>query len=142
MGFTANLVTLDFGAPAIAAALFVLGMSRVGEPHRRRLNAMLAAGASGVYMSGGGFGVWELIYPAIAMPLAYLGLGSYRFIGLAWLTHSAWDIAHHVWGHPIWPFMPTSSFGCLIFDAGIAMWFVAGAPAAATRQLGIRELGN
>jgi hypothetical protein len=25
--------------------------------------------------------------------------------------------------------MPTSSFGCLIFDSLIAIWFLAGAPA-------------
>jgi hypothetical protein len=42
--------------------------------------------------------------------------------------HSAWDLVHHFWGHPIWPFMPTSSFGCMIFDALIAVWFLAGAP--------------
>jgi hypothetical protein len=31
----------------------------------------------------------------------------------------------------IWPFMSTSSFGCLIFDSLIAIWFLAGAPAYA-----------
>jgi hypothetical protein len=34
--------------------------------------------------------------------------------------------------------MPTSSFGCLIFDSLIAFWFLAGAPArlpAATRAV-------
>ncbi|HYX81526.1 MAG TPA: DUF6010 family protein, partial [Gemmatimonadales bacterium] len=67
-------------------------------------------------------------YPAAATPVAYLGLRSYRFIGVGWLVHSCWDIVHHVWGNPIWPFMPTSSFGCTVFDAGIALWFVAGAP--------------
>jgi Family of unknown function (DUF6010) len=113
--------------PAIGAALFVVGMSRVPEPMRRRLNAILVAGACGAYLNGG-FGVWELLYPIIAMPAAYLGLGSYRYIGLAWLMHAAWDLPHHLWGRPIWPFMPTSSFGCMIFDALIAVWFLAGAP--------------
>ena len=75
-----------------------------------------------------GFGLWELIYPVIVTPVAYLGLRSYKFIGIAWLLHSAWDIAHHFWGNPIWPFMPTSSFSCMIFDALIAVWFLAGAP--------------
>jgi len=42
--------------------------------------------------------------------------------------HSAWDLVHHLYGNPIWPFMPTSSFGCLVFDALIALWFLAGAP--------------
>ena len=31
------------------------------------------------------------------------------------------------------PFMATSSFGCLIFDAAIAAWFIAGAPAIPRR---------
>jgi uncharacterized protein DUF6010 len=84
-----------------------------------------------VYLSGG-FGPWELLYPAIAAPVAYLGLRSHRFIGIAWLMHSCWDLAHHVWGNPIWPFMPTSSFGCMIFDALIAVWFLAGAPSILT----------
>lgn len=44
--------------------------------------------------------------------------------------HSAWDALHHVYGNAIWPFMPTSSFGCLIFDALIAIWFLAGAPSS------------
>jgi len=30
-------------------------------------------------------------------------------------------------GNPIWPFMPTSSWGCMIFDSLIALWFLAGA---------------
>jgi hypothetical protein len=47
--------------------------------------------------------------------------------------HAAWDVPHHLWGHPIWPFMPTSSFGCVIFDTLIAIWFLAGAPSWLTR---------
>jgi hypothetical protein len=38
------------------------------------------------------------------------------------------DIAHHLWGNPIWPFMPSSAFGCMVFDSVIALWFLAGAP--------------
>jgi hypothetical protein len=38
----------------------------------------------------------------------------------------------HLYGNVIWPFMPTSSFGCMIFDALIAMWFLAGAPSMFT----------
>jgi hypothetical protein len=117
----------DFVAPAVGAVIFVLIMSLVREPARQSFNAILAAGAGGAYLSGG-FGVWELLYPALTTPVVYLGLRSYRFIGFAWLLHSGWDLAHHLWGNPIWPFMPTSSFGCLIFDAVIAVWFLAGAP--------------
>ncbi len=105
----------------------MLFMSLVPEPTRKAFNAIFVAGASGVYLSGG-FGVWELLYPAIATPIALMGLRSYTFIGIAWLMHSCWDIAHHLWGNPIWPFMPKSSFGCMIFDAVLAIWFIAGAP--------------
>ena len=121
------LQVLDFVGPAVGALAFVLIMSRVREPARRSFNAIFVAGASGVYLSGG-LGPWELLYPAVAAPVAYLGLHSHRFIGLAWLMHSCWDVVHHVWGNPIWPWMPTSSFGCMIFDALIAIWFLADAP--------------
>ena len=121
------LQTMDYFGPAIGALFFVLGTSLVKEPIRKTLNAVMAAGACGVYLSGG-FGLWELLYPVVATPLVYRGLRSYRFIGLAWLLHAAWDLAHYRWGNPIWPFMPTSSFGCLIFDILIAIWFWAGAP--------------
>jgi hypothetical protein len=121
------LYVMDYVGPALGAVIFAVVMSLVREPARRTFNAILVAGAGGVYLSGG-FGLWELIYPVIVTPVAYLGLMSYRFIGIAWLLHSAWDIAHHFWGNPIWPFMPTSSFGCMIFDALIAVWFLVGAP--------------
>jgi hypothetical protein len=120
-------VAINLIAPAIAAIVFVFVMSFVREPTRRTLNAVLAAGAVSAYLSGG-LGVWELLYPLAATPIVYAGLKSYRYIGIAWLMHSCWDAVHHLWGNPIWPFMPTSSLGCLIFDAGIAMWFLAGAP--------------
>ena len=122
------LFFVDYVGPVAGAVVFVLLMSLVKEPTRRNFNAVIVAGASGAYLSGGGFGVWELIYPAIAVPIVYLGLRSYPFIGLAWLMHAGWDLVHHLYGNPIWPFMPTSSFGCLIFDAAIAVWFLAGAP--------------
>ena len=118
---------IDYVAPAIAGLVFILIMSFVREPTRRTLNGVLAAGAVSTYLSGG-FGVWELVYPIVATPIVYCGLQSYRFIGIAWLMHSGWDLMHHLWGNPIWPFMPTSSLGCLIFDVVIGVWFLAGAP--------------
>ncbi len=126
------LDVMDYLGPVLAAVVFVLVMSRVREPVRLRLNAIVAAGACGVYLSGG-LGAWELIYPAIATPIVYLGLRSHRFVGLAWLMHSGWDLVHHRFGNPIWPFMPTSSFGCMVFDALIAIWFLAGAPSGRNR---------
>jgi hypothetical protein len=127
------LVVMDYVGPVVGAVVFVLAMSFVREPARRPLNAILVAGAGGVYLSGGGFGRWELLYAAVSIPVAFGGLQSYRFIGIAWLMHACWDLAHHLWGHPIWPFMPTSSFGCMIFDTLIAMWFLAGAPSLVAR---------
>jgi Family of unknown function (DUF6010) len=127
------LLIMDFVGPAIGALVFVPIMSLVSEPARRTINAMIVAGASGAYLSGGGFGIWEVVFPVVAMPIAYRGLRSYSFIGFAWLLHSCWDIVHHLWGNPIWPFMPTSSFGCTIFDALIAIWFLAGAPSLVHR---------
>jgi hypothetical protein len=121
------LLVMDYLGPAVGAVIFVLVMSTLKEPTRRIFNAIVVAGATGVYLSGG-FGPWELLYPVIATPVVYFGVRSYRFIGLAWLMHSGWDLVHHLWGNPIWPFMPTSSFGCMIFDALIAVWFLAGAP--------------
>jgi hypothetical protein len=128
-----SIVVMDIVGPAIAALVFVILMSLVREPARKTINAMIVAGASGAYLSGGGFGIWELILPVVAMPVAYRGLRSYSFIGFAWLIHSCWDIVHQLWGNPIWPFMPTSSFGCTIFDALIAAWFLAGAPSLGHR---------
>ena len=67
--------------------------------------------------------------------LVYLGLRSYRAIGVAWLMHAAWDLAHHLAGHPIWPYKRISSLGCMVFDSVIAVWFLADAPSI----LGKRE---
>jgi hypothetical protein len=125
------LALMDYVGPAVAAMIFVLIMSLVKEPTRRTLNAIIVAGAGGVYLSGG-FGPWEVLYPVVVTPVVYRGLRSYPFIGLAWLLHSGWDVAHHLWGNPLWPFMPTSSFGCMLFDALIAVWFLANAPSIYT----------
>ena len=118
---------LDYLGPALGALVFVLAMSRVREPARRQFNAVLVGGAMGVYLSGG-FGLWELPFAALGSLIAYRGLGSYRAIAVAWWMHSAWDLLHHAFGNPIWPFMETSSFGCLIFDGLIGIWFFLDAP--------------
>ena len=124
---------MDFIGPALGAGLFVAIMSFVPHPARRSFNAIFAAGAVGAYI-GGAFGVWELIYPALATPVVYLGLRSYRAIGVAWLMHAAWDLPHQLIGHPIWPYMRTSSLGCMIFDSLIAVWFLVGAPSIMRAQ--------
>jgi len=119
--------TIDLVSPLVAAVGFVCLMSLVKEPARRNVNVILVAGACSAYLSGG-FGPWELAYPLIASPIVYLGLRSHRYIGIGWLMHACWDALHHLYGNPIWPFMLTSSFGCLVFDSAIAVWFLAGAP--------------
>ena len=128
------MTVIDIVGPAIGAGVFVVVMSLVPEPARRTLNAILVAGASGVYLSGG-FGGWELLYPVMATPVTFRALQSHRFIGIAWLMHAAWDLPLHLWGNPIWPFMRTSSFGCFVFDSLIAVWFLAGAPHLVTLRV-------
>ena len=74
----------------------------------------------------------------IDYPIVYRAQRSYRFVGIGWLMHAGWDVVHHLYGNSIWPFMPTASFGCMIFDALIAVWYFAGAPSpfpAAAREV-------
>lgn len=59
---------------------------------------------------------------------AYRGLQSYRFIGIGWTLHVAWDLVHHFYGNPIVPSLPASPAGCAITDTLLAIWFFAGAP--------------
>ena len=127
MSAASALSPMNFIGPFLGGILFIAIMSLVPHPARRRFNAIFAAGAVGAYI-GGAFGVWELVYPILATPVVYLGLRSYRAIGVAWLMHAAWDLPHHLVGHPIWPYMRTSSLGCIVFDSVIAIWFLAGAP--------------
>lgn len=117
----------DAIGPALGAVVFVLAMSCIREPARQRFNAIFVAGAGSAYLNGG-LGFWELPFIAVATAAAYLGLRSYRSIGIAWLLHAAWDVVHHLYGNPIWPWQPLSSFGCAVLDSLIAIWFLAGAP--------------
>ena len=118
--------------PVVFAIVFVLISSLIPEPARRRFHAILVAGAGAAYLNGG-FGGWELAYTAAATYVAYRGLDSHRFIGLAWLMHSGWDLAHHAANRGILDFVPDSSLGCAISDPLIALWFLAGAPSLLRR---------
>jgi Family of unknown function (DUF6010) len=124
-----ELLTMDLVGPSIGGLLFILIMSFVPEPARQRFNAIFVAGAGSAYLNGG-LGVWEFAYIALATALAFKGLSSYRYIGIAWLSHTIWDVMHHLYATPIWPWMPTSSAGCAVFDAVIALWFFLHAPSA------------
>ena len=114
--------------PVILATVFILLFSLLKEPNRKNLLAILVGGAGAAYLSGGGFGIWEVAFCITMTIFAYKGLQSYRFIGIGWLLHTGWDILHHLYGNPILAFDATSSLGCAIFDPIIAAWCFAGAP--------------
>ena len=118
---------LDAFLAVVAAAVLVLVVSLLREPTRQRFMAIFVAGAGAAYFNGG-FGPAELAFTAVMSYVAYRGLDAYRFIGIAWLLHTVWDVAHHFYGRPILWFAPTSSGQCAITDALIALWFFAGAP--------------
>ncbi|MBB5959602.1 hypothetical protein FHS29_006223 [Saccharothrix tamanrassetensis] len=120
-------------APVLIGVLYVLLNSLIREPHRRRFNAVMVGGAGAAYLSGGGFGPWEFAFTIVATYCAYRGLESWTFIGVAWLLHTAWDVAHHVHGNPIVPFAEHSSLGCAICDPVIAVWCFAGGPSLTDR---------
>lgn len=112
--------------PVLIGGLYVLLSSLVPDRHRRPLNAVMVAGAGAAYLSGGAFGPWELAYTAAATYVAYRGLESWAFIGIAWLMHTAWDVAHHLKGVPLLPFAADSSLGCALCDPVIALWCLTG----------------
>jgi hypothetical protein len=114
--------------PVIIAMVFILLVSLIKEPARQKIMALMIAGAGAAYLSGGGFGLWEMAFCGVLAVFAYQGLRSYTFIGIGWLLHTAWDILHHLYGNPLLPFDATSSLGCTICDPAIALWCFAGAP--------------
>jgi hypothetical protein len=111
----------------LAAVAFISLCSLIPDPERRRFNAILVAGAGAAYL-GAGLGPWEFAFTSLATLVAYKGLDSYRYIGLAWLMHVAWDVMHHLYGDPIVWCVPTSSAQCAVCDAVLAGWFIGGAP--------------
>jgi Family of unknown function (DUF6010) len=114
-------------APILIALIFISLCSLLKEPKRRDFMAIMIAGAGAAYLRGG-LGKSEFVFTALVTWVAYKGLHSYRFIGIGWILHTGWDIIHHLYGHPIVPFVPTSSLGCAICDPVIAAWCFAGAP--------------
>ena len=144
MSHVASIGVIDLVAPVVVALVFIALASLIREPHRREFNAIMVAGAGAAYL-GAGLGPWEFPYTAVATYIAYRGLRSYTFIGIAWLLHTCWDIVHHFYGNPIVPFVANSSLGCAICDPVIALWCFMGAPsrlpargAAITSRLGRR----
>lgn len=80
----------DLIGPVVGAIVFILLMSLVREPERQRFNAIFVVGAGAAYLNGG-LGLWEFPFIVVATVAAYLGLRSYRFIGVAWMLHVGWD---------------------------------------------------
>ncbi|MER5645476.1 DUF6010 family protein [Streptosporangium sp. NPDC002524] len=123
---------MSVAAPIMIGVVYVCLMSLIREPHRRRFNAIMVAGAGAAYLSGGGFGPWELAFTAVMTYCAYRGLESWTFIGIGWLLHTGWDLSHHLHGNPILPFADHSSLGCAICDPVIALWCFSGGPSVIT----------
>ncbi|CAL9567557.1 hypothetical protein SUDANB108_04797 [Streptomyces sp. enrichment culture] len=119
---------MQYVAPIAVGLLYALVMSLVREPHRRRLNAVMVAGAGAAYLSGGGLGGWEFAFTAVLTYVAFRGLESWTWIGVGWLLHTVWDVVHHIKGNPIIPFAHTSSLGCAVCDPVIALWCLRGGP--------------
>jgi hypothetical protein len=114
-------------APILIGLAYAALNSLVRVEHRRPLNAVMVAGAGAAYLSGG-FGGWELLFTTAMTYVAFRGLRSWRWIGVAWLLHTAWDVLHDLHGKPILPFAAHSSLGCAICDPVIAVWCFAGGP--------------
>ncbi|MFJ5528278.1 DUF6010 family protein [Streptomyces sp. NPDC093261] len=119
---------MQYVMPVVIGVLYAFLNSLIRAPHRRRVNALMIAGAGAVYISGGGLGGWEFAFAALLTYVAYRGLESWTFIGIGWLLHTAWDIVHHFKGSPIIPFAHGSSLGCAICDPVIALWCLRGGP--------------
>ncbi len=111
----------------LIAVVFIIIMSFVKEPNRQKINAILISGAGGVYWNGG-LGVWEFIFGALMLFVAFKGLKHYYFIGIGWLLHAGWEILHHLYGDPIVYLEPSCSAGCAVCDLILALWFFFGAP--------------
>jgi hypothetical protein len=120
-------------APIVASVLFISAMSLLREPDRHKLSALLISGAGAVYF-GAGFGWWEVAFAGLLTWLAFRGLEHYRYVGIGWTLHIVWDLLHHLYGHPILPFLPLSSAGCAICDTGIAIWYFCGARSPGRRK--------
>jgi hypothetical protein len=127
LSFFADATILQLVLPVVVAIVLIGLISALAEPARQKFSAVFLAGAGAAYLSGG-FGLWEFAFCAVMTALAYAGLAHYRAIAIGWLAHTIWDYLHHLYGNPIIPFQPMSSFGCAICDPVLAAWYAIGAP--------------
>jgi Family of unknown function (DUF6010) len=122
------VVTPAFRAVYIAVGpIYIAGLSLIDQPARRYVSAAILASAAFVYL-GHGLGRLELWLAFTLLVLAALGSQWYPFIALGWVIHAGADIAHHRVDSPMFGWLPTSSWGCAVFDMIIAAWLVIGAP--------------
>ncbi|MFD8504884.1 DUF6010 family protein [Streptomyces sp. NPDC059687] len=130
---------MQYLAPVAIGVLYAVLMSLLREPRRRRVNAVMLAGAGAAYLSGGGLGAGEFTFTALVTYVAYRGLESWTFIGVGWLLHTGWDVVHHLKGNPIVPLDHGSSLGCAICDPVIALWCLRGGPSVRDLPRGRRR---
>ena len=126
-----QFTVLNALAAAIIAIAYIVIFSLIKEPNRQKINAIIISGAGAAYLSGG-FGAGEFAFCGLMTFIAFKGLSNYTFIGIGWLLHVGWDILHHLYGHSIVPFDPSSSAGCAVCDCILALWFLFGAPSVIT----------
>ena len=126
----AALPLVEIVAPVVIALLFIGATSAFREPHRQHFMAIMLAGAGAAYLNGG-LGLWEFAFTAVMTSCAYQGLSSYRWIGLGWLLHPAWDARCVI---------PSSPYGVLLvrlpsLPCGVASPSTPVNPDAAARRL-------
>jgi hypothetical protein len=128
MGHIIPEFTIVNALAAVAIALiYITIFSLVKEPKRQTINALVIASGGAVYWSGG-LGVGEFPFGILMIFIAYKGLTDYKYIGIGWLLHTSWDIVHHLYANPIVSLSPSSSAGCAVCDAILALWFFYKAP--------------
>ena len=130
-------VEIPFHTSNLVSALGQVGigivLSSLAEGSKRRqLNAIVLASVASVYADAG-FGFWEFPFIFVIGYCAYRGLratddrAGYTMIGLGWLLHGLWDLAHHVNGWPMITWWPAASIECVIIDAILTVYFWTGA---------------
>lgn len=95
--------------PVVVGLVYIALASLLPEPTRQQVNAVVLAGAGAAYISGGSLGLGELAFTTVVTVCAFRGLTDYRWLGVGWLLHTAWDVVHHVRGAPIIPELAHSS---------------------------------
>lgn len=126
-----DITIIQLIAPLVVALIYITLCSLFKEPNRHNFSALMIAGAGAAYLNGGLLS-WEFAFCTMMTGIAYWGLNDYRFIGIGWLLHTAWDTVHHLYGTPIVPFVPLSSFGCAICNSALALWYFIGSPSVFT----------